>query len=94
VRYRDKKVVGVFVRFSCAASLAAIFGLSKCWTAYCWQGQFGPLIYGPVTYFPLTMAAIMLLLGYLDIYSQAIKDMDKVGKRSCRATVFGILSKY
>jgi hypothetical protein len=44
--------------------------------------QFGPLIYGPVTlpYFPLTMTAIMLLLGYLDIYSQAIKDMDKIGE--------------
>jgi light-harvesting complex I chlorophyll a/b binding protein 1 len=44
--------------------------------------QFGPLIYGPVTlpYFPLAMTAIMLLLGYLDIYSQAIKDMDKIGE--------------
>lgn len=43
--------------------------------------QFGPLIYGPVTlpYFPLLMTAIMLLLGYLDIYSQAIKDMDQIG---------------
>jgi len=43
--------------------------------------QFGPLIYGPVTlpYFPLVMTAIMLLLGYLDIYSQAIKDMDDIG---------------
>jgi len=44
--------------------------------------QFGPLIYGPTTlpYFPLVMTAIMLLLGYLDIYSQAIKDMDKIGE--------------
>jgi hypothetical protein len=43
--------------------------------------QFGPLLYGPVTlpYFPLLMTAIMLLLGYLDIYSQAIKDMDQIG---------------
>jgi Chlorophyll A-B binding protein len=44
--------------------------------------QFGPLLYGPVTlpYFPLVMTAIMLLLGYLDIYSQAIKDMDQIGE--------------
>jgi Chlorophyll A-B binding protein len=36
----------------------------------------------PVTlpYFPLFMTAIMLLLGYLDIYSQAIKDMDRMGE--------------
>jgi light-harvesting complex I chlorophyll a/b binding protein 1 len=46
------------------------------------EDQFGPLIYGPVTlpYFPLVMTAIMLLLGYLDIYSQAIKDMDQIGE--------------
>lgn len=46
------------------------------------EDQYGPLIYGPVTlpYFPLLMTAIMLLLGYLDIYSQAIKDMDKIGE--------------
>jgi light-harvesting complex I chlorophyll a/b binding protein 1 len=46
------------------------------------KDQFGPLIYGPITlpYFPLLMTAIMLLLGYLDIYSQAIKDMDKIGE--------------
>ena len=46
------------------------------------EDQFGPLIYGPVTlpYFPLLMTAIMLLLGYLDIYSQAIKDMDRIGE--------------
>jgi hypothetical protein len=33
---------------------------------------FGPLIYGPVTlpYFPIFMTAMLLLLGYLDIYSQ------------------------
>lgn len=45
------------------------------------EEQFGPLLYGPVTlpYFPLFMTAIMLLLGYLDIYSQAIKDMDQIG---------------
>lgn len=46
------------------------------------EDQFGPLIYGPVTlpYFPLAMTAIMLLLGYLDIYSKAIKDMDQIGE--------------
>ena len=40
------------------------------------------LFFGGVTlpYFPLLMTAIMLLLGYLDIYSQAIKDMDKIGE--------------
>jgi light-harvesting complex I chlorophyll a/b binding protein 1 len=45
------------------------------------EDQFGPLIYGPVTlpYFPLLMTAIMLLLGYLDIYSKSIKDMEKLG---------------
>ena len=39
------------------------------------------LFYGGVTlpYFPLLMTAIMLLLGYLDIYSQTIKDVDKLG---------------
>jgi Chlorophyll A-B binding protein len=44
--------------------------------------QFGPLLYGPVTlpYFPLIMTAILMLLGYLDIYSQAIKDMDQIGE--------------
>ena len=40
------------------------------------------LFFGGVTlpYFPLLMTAIMLLLGYLDVYSQAIKDMDKIGE--------------
>lgn len=44
--------------------------------------EFGPLLFGPVTlpYFPLLMTSIMMLLGYLDIYSQAIKDMDKLGE--------------
>lgn len=39
------------------------------------------LLYGGVTlpYFPLLMTAIMLLLGYLDIYSQTIKDVDRIG---------------
>jgi Chlorophyll A-B binding protein len=41
----------------------------------------GPLFLQTITlpYFPLLMTAIMLLLGYLDIYSQSIKDMDKLG---------------
>jgi len=44
--------------------------------------QAGPLLYGPVTlpYFPLLMTFIMLNLGYLDIYSQAIKDRDSIGE--------------
>ena len=43
--------------------------------------QAGPLLYGPVTlpYFPLLMTLIMLLLGYMDIYSQSIKDRDAIG---------------
>ena len=46
------------------------------------EDLFGPLIYGPVTlpYFPLVMTAIMMLLGYLDIYSQAIKQRDYIGE--------------
>jgi len=46
------------------------------------EDQFGALIYSPITlpYFPLLMTAIMLLLGYLDIYSQSIKDMDRIGE--------------
>lgn len=52
--------------------------------------QFGPLLYGPVTlpYFPLFMTAIMMLLGYLDIYSQAIKDMDQIGEAFLPADCF------
>ncbi|KAL7564031.1 hypothetical protein ACA910_006942 [Epithemia clementina (nom. ined.)] len=44
--------------------------------------QAGPLLYGPVTlpYFPLLMTLIMLLLGYMDIYSQSIKDRDAIGE--------------
>mmetsp|Transcript_28099 Transcript_28099/g.58824 ORF Transcript_28099/g.58824 Transcript_28099/m.58824 type:complete len:211 (-) Transcript_28099:132-764(-) len=44
--------------------------------------QAGPLLYGPVTlpYFPLLMTFILLNLGYLDIYSQAIKDRDSIGE--------------
>jgi Chlorophyll A-B binding protein len=45
------------------------------------EDLYGPLLYGPVTlpYFPLLMTAILLLLGYLDIYSMAIKEMDDIG---------------
>lgn len=44
--------------------------------------EFGPLLYGPMTlpYFPLLMTFVMMTLGYLDIYSQAIKDMDELGE--------------
>jgi hypothetical protein len=44
--------------------------------------QFGSLLFGQVTlpYLPLFMTAVMLLLGYLDIYSAAIKDMDQIGE--------------
>ena len=46
------------------------------------EDQAGPLLYGPVTlpYFPLLMTLIMLLLGYMDIYSQSIKDRDAIGE--------------
>jgi hypothetical protein len=47
------------------------------------ETEFGPLLFGPpvtLPYFPLLMTAIMLLLGYLDIYSQAIKDRDSIGE--------------
>jgi hypothetical protein len=42
----------------------------------------GPLVYGPVTlpFFPLAMTLLLLLLGYLDIFSQSIKDMDQLGE--------------
>ena len=44
--------------------------------------QVGPLLYGPITlpYFPLLMTAIMLLLGYLDVYAQAIKEAEGIGE--------------
>lgn len=46
------------------------------------QHKSGPLLLSSVTlpYFPLLMTAIMLLLGYLDIYSQAIKDAEQIGE--------------
>jgi light-harvesting complex I chlorophyll a/b binding protein 1 len=48
--------------------------------------EFGPLLsFTPsvtttLPYFPLFMTACLLLLGYLDVYSQAIKDMDRLGE--------------
>lgn len=44
--------------------------------------QYGPLLYGGVTlpYIPLIMTAIMLLLGYLDIYSKTIKEVEDLGE--------------
>lgn len=46
------------------------------------ETQFGSILYAGVTlpYIPLLMTAIMLLLGYLDIYSRSIKDVDKIGE--------------
>lgn len=45
------------------------------------ESQFGSLVYNGVTlpYIPLLMTAIMLLLGYLDVYTQSIKDVDEIG---------------
>lgn len=42
----------------------------------------GSLVNGGITlpYIPLFMTAVMLLLGYLDIYSKAIKEYEKVGE--------------
>jgi Chlorophyll A-B binding protein len=72
------------IRHSRLAMLAAVFWpLQEMLDRFVLdKDQFGPLIYGPVTlpYFPLIMTAIMLLLGYLDIYSQAIKDVDQIGE--------------
>jgi len=41
----------------------------------------GPLLYGPVTlpYLPLFMTLIMMLLGYLDIYTKDIQEEEGVG---------------
>ena len=45
-------------------------------------GEAQPLMYSRVTlpFFPLAMTAIMLLLGYLDVYSKAIKEADSIGE--------------
>lgn len=44
--------------------------------------QCGPILYGPITlpYFPLLMTGIMLLLGYLDIYAQEVKQQESIGE--------------
>ena len=41
----------------------------------------GPLLYGPVTlpYLPLFMTLVMMLLGYLDIYTKDIQEEEGVG---------------
>ena len=47
------------------------------------ESQFGSLVYSSgvtLPFIPLFMTAIMLLLGYLDIYSQSVKDIDKIGE--------------
>jgi len=48
------------------------------------QDQFGSttFVYGGVTlpYLTLVMTAVMMLLGYLDIYASTIKDVDDVGE--------------
>jgi hypothetical protein len=45
------------------------------------EDQFGSLLFRNVTlpYIPLFLTAIMLLLGYLDIYSKAIQDVEELG---------------
>lgn len=47
------------------------------------ESQFGSLVYSSgvtLPYIPLLMTAIMLLLGYLDVYSQSVKAVDKIGE--------------
>lgn len=47
------------------------------------ESEFGSLVHSSgvtLPFIPLFMTAIMLLLGYLDIYSQSVKDMDKIGE--------------
>ena len=43
--------------------------------------QCGPLLYGPITlpYLPLFMTLLLMLLGYLDIYTKDIQEADGVG---------------
>lgn len=43
--------------------------------------QCGPILYGPVTlpYLPLFMTLLMMLLGYLDIYTKDIQEEEGVG---------------
>lgn len=44
--------------------------------------QFGSIIYSGITlpYIPLFMTALMLLLGYLDIYSSQMKEQNDIGE--------------
>jgi len=46
------------------------------------EDQFGSLIYSGITlpYIPLFMTAVMLLLGYLDIYSSQMKEQNNIGE--------------
>jgi hypothetical protein len=46
------------------------------------ENQFGSLVYGAVTlpFIPLFMTLVMMLLGYLDIYCQVIKDEEQIGE--------------
>jgi len=41
----------------------------------------GPILYGPITlpYLPLLMTLIIMLLGYLDIYANVIKEEENIG---------------
>eukprot|EP00531_Pseudo-nitzschia_arenysensis_P012596 CAMPEP_0116133958 /NCGR_PEP_ID=MMETSP0329-20121206/10391_1 /TAXON_ID=697910 /ORGANISM="Pseudo-nitzschia arenysensis, Strain B593" /LENGTH=377 /DNA_ID=CAMNT_0003628639 /DNA_START=653 /DNA_END=1786 /DNA_ORIENTATION=+ len=43
--------------------------------------QCGPILYGPVTlpYLPLFMTLLMMLLGYLDIYTKDIQEEEGIG---------------
>lgn len=43
--------------------------------------QCGPLLYGPITlpYLPLFMTLLMMLLGYLDIYTKDIQEEEGIG---------------
>lgn len=47
------------------------------------ESQFGSLVYSSgvtLPFIPLLMTAIMLLLGYLDVYSQSVRAVDKIGE--------------
>ena len=46
------------------------------------EDQFGPILYSGITlpYIPLFMTALMLLLGYLDIYSAQMKEQNDIGE--------------
>lgn len=70
------------IRHGRLAMLAAMFWpLQELLDRYV-LGEAQPLIFSAVTlpYFPLVMTAIMLLLGYLDIYSKDIKAANNIGE--------------